>query len=75
MDKSEVVTFKEGIVEEVKNKINGSIKKDILDEVTNVNNEVKNQRKNAFFEDLKVELGTDEIKQKLENLENQYQSS
>ena len=39
------------------NEINGSIKKDILDEVTRMNDE---------FND---ELGTDEIKQKLVNCE------
>ena len=45
MDEFEGVTLKDAIVEEVKNEINGSIKRDIFYEVTRMNYEVKDDVK------------------------------
>ena len=115
LDEFEGVTLKDAIVEEFKNEINGSIKRDIFDEVTRMNYEVKDDvkkavehlggeidhldgivdnkneaagqqikdeitgmkeddLKDAIIEEVKKELGTDEIKQKLENCEKSISS-
>ena len=47
LEEFEGVTLKDAIVEEFKNEINGSIKRDIFDEVTRMNYEVKDDVKKA----------------------------